>query len=146
MNQISEMVRRRAYEFFDSRGCRGGDDLGDWFRAEAELLRPVPVDIVDTQTQLTVRAELPGFNEREIEVGVEPRLLLISASTQGPSPRATEATVYSERSWSEVFRSIELPTEIEPSKVTATLKDGLLQITLPKVAVGEPLKVKVQAA
>ncbi len=68
-----DSIARRAFEIFESSGQTFGHDLADWFRAESELLHPVHLDIAESGNALTVRAEVPGFSAKEIEVSVEPR-------------------------------------------------------------------------
>lgn len=70
--QISAAVARRAYELFEARGSEHGHDCEDWFRAESELLTPIPATVVDTDGGLTVTAEVPGFTGKDVEVLAEP--------------------------------------------------------------------------
>ncbi len=78
MKDFSQSVARRAYDFFELRGRELGHELEDWFRAESEMLRPVPVEITENNEQITVRAEVPGVSAHEIKVSVEPEHLIIS--------------------------------------------------------------------
>ena len=80
--QISAAIARRAYELFEARGSEHGHDCEDWFRAESELLTPIPATVVDTDGGFTVRAELPGFTGKDVEVLAEPRRLIIRARKQ----------------------------------------------------------------
>jgi HSP20 family protein len=77
---LFDTINRRAYELFESRGRQDGHDLEDWFHAESDLLGPMPVEISEADGQLIVRADLPGFREKDIEVRVEPHRLIISAN------------------------------------------------------------------
>src|SRR5262249_50208921 len=82
MTKLKEAVARRAFEFFESRGREVGGELGDWFRAESELLLSVPVTMEDTEKQITVRAEVPGFKANEIKISAEPRRVMIEGSAE----------------------------------------------------------------
>ena len=97
--------------------------MDDWFRAEAELLHPTHMSISETDGEITVKTEVPGFNPEELKVSLEPRRLTISGK-RGPSEEygEKEKTVYQERCCSELFRVLELPAEVDASKTTATLK------------------------
>jgi len=64
--EINDLIARRAYELFESRGFAHGHDLEDWLRAESEILLNVPVDITETETEVTIRAEVPGFSEKDL--------------------------------------------------------------------------------
>src|SRR5262245_51316865 len=61
MKEFSQSVARRAYGYFEARGREFGHDLEDWFRAESELMRRVPIEIGEINGRITVRAEVPGF-------------------------------------------------------------------------------------
>jgi hypothetical protein len=71
-NEFSQSVARRAYEYFEARGREFGHDLEDWFRAESELMRRVPVELKEANGRITVRAEVPGFAANEVKISVEP--------------------------------------------------------------------------
>jgi len=135
--QINERIASRAYELFESSGFTHGHDREDWVRAESEILVNVPVDITETEGALTIRAEVAGFDGKDIEVRVAPRSLCIIGQRH-ESPRRHEGKiVYSERSAAEIFRVLELPSEISPDKVTAKVSEGLLVIKLSKVALSK---------
>jgi len=53
---ISNSIAERAFRLFQDRGRKDGHDLGDWFRAESELLKPVPIEVTETPTGFVVRA------------------------------------------------------------------------------------------
>ena len=142
---ISATVARRAYELFEARGSEHGHDCEDWFRAESELLTPLPATIVDTDDGLTVRAELPGFTGKDVEVLAEPRSLIIRASKQEPLEQEKGAVLQGKMS-AEVFRVLELPHEIDPHNITATIKNEVLEVTLAKVNPGKKVAVGVKAA
>src|SRR6185312_3626049 len=72
INKMSHAITRRAYEIFEGNGRMFGHDLEDWFKAEMDLLHPVHVNIAESGDRLEVNAEVPGFSEKEIEVGLEP--------------------------------------------------------------------------
>ena len=72
INKMSQAITQRAYEIFEGNGRKFGHDLDDWFKAEMDLLHPVHVNIAESGDSLEVKAEVPGFSEKEIEVSVEP--------------------------------------------------------------------------
>jgi hypothetical protein len=55
MQDIQDTISRRAYELFASSGFTDGHDLGDWFLAESELLQPIPMELSETEKELTVK-------------------------------------------------------------------------------------------
>jgi HSP20 family protein len=143
VNSIFDDITRRAYEIFESNGRQFGHDMEDWFRAESELLHPVHVDIVETDQALEVKAEVPGFAETELQVSVEPKQLTITGKRETTKQEKRGKTIYSERCASDLLRVVPLPVEVDAAKASATLKNGVLGVMVPKAA--KALAVRVQA-
>jgi HSP20 family protein len=146
IREVYDTLARRAYELFDGRGREHGHDLEDWFRAESELLSPMPLEVDEGSEELIVRADLPGFREKDIEVRVGPHRLIISGKREQVRDEKNRKTVYSERRSDEVFRTIDLLHEVDPDKVKATLQDGTLEISLPKARPARKVPVSAKAA
>jgi HSP20 family protein len=144
MKEFSQSVARRAYEYFEARGCEFGHDLEDWFRAESELMRRVPVEVKEAGGQITVRAEVPGFAANEIKVSVEPRRLLISGQSEKTTEEEKERTLLSEFRSNQFCRELRLPADVEPDKTTAVLKDGVLELVFAKAAESKPVAVEIK--
>jgi HSP20 family protein len=134
INHLQEAIARRAFELFEGRGAQLGRDLDDWFKAETDLLHPVHLNVIETHDTLTVHAEVPGFEAKELEVSVEPQRITISGKRESTEERKTAKTVYEEQCSNEILRVVNLPVEIEAAKVTATLKHGVLELRMPKTA------------
>ncbi len=143
MQETYDSVARRAFEIFEGRGRTPGQDLEDWLRAEFELLHPVHLEIADSNAALTVRAELPGFAAKDLEVSVEPRRLTITGKREAKDEGKSEKTFYTERRADRIFRVVDLPGDVDPDRTTANLKDGILELVMPKAAA--PKKVHVEA-
>lgn len=146
MQKTYEAIAKRAYKLFEDRGRTPGFDLDDWFKAESELFRFVPISITEKNDQLILQAEVPGFSEKDLDVAVEPGRVVITGKSETEEEHKEGKTVYSERRRGEIFRDICLPGTIDPEKVVATLKNGTLELTLPKVAKKEGTKIAVKAA
>jgi len=143
---LQDRVARRAYELFALSGFTDGHDMEDWLFAESELFGKMPVELSQTESELTVSAGVPGFTEKDIEIRVEPRRLFITGKREEKSEDKRKGeTVYSERS-NEMFRTIDLPVEVDPDKVKATLSQGELEITLPKKEIGKKVVVEQKIA
>ena len=145
LKQLQEVIACRAYELFEGRGCEHGQDQADWLRAESEILRPVPVKVRESEQSLTVQAELPGFNAEDIQVSAEPRRLIISGSASQANEKETENIFYREILAKDVFRSLDLPLEVDAANAEATLKDGILNVTLPKLNVSKQSQAQASA-
>jgi HSP20 family protein len=135
MNAVFEDISRRAFEIFENNGRMFGHDLEDWFKAERELLHPVNVELTETDVAFEMKAEVPGFNEKELEISVEPRRVVIAGKRETSSEQKKGKVVRSEASSEELLRVVELPGDIDTAKVRATLrKNGMLEVMLPKAA------------
>ena len=141
--ELKELISRRAYELFEFRGSVHGYDREDWLQAVSEILLNVPVDVEETVTGLTVRAVVPGFSEKDLEVRAAPRSVCITGKRQETSEQKDDREADNERRANQIFCAFELPTEIDPGDVRATLNDDILEIKLVKV--GPVKKVPVHA-
>ncbi len=125
---IRHSIAYRAYELYEARDREDGHDLEDWFRAEAEVLQPIRVEITEAEDQLTVRAQVPGFSAEEVTVGIEPRRLIIWGKKKTPARMEPQQTHQDQ-----FLRVQDLPGEVDPTKAMATLQRGVLDITLSRV-------------
>jgi len=146
ISRLHDAIARRAFELFERDGCTDGNDVRHWLEAEKEFLRPVPVSVEQSEGEVVVQAEVPGFTANDLEVNVEPRSVTITGKRLSKNEGKEGNTTYVEESSDEIFRSIELPTEINTAKISATLKDGVLNIQLPKVESPKSKSVEQQAA
>jgi len=146
VREFSESIATRAYEFFDGRGREFGHDLEDWLQAEEQLMRRVPVEVRENATQITVRAEVPGFTVSDIQVTVEPWNLAISGKAEEQRQEKDEWTVYADCASRRFYRSLDLPAEVDPARATAILKDGILEIDLTKAGASQAAKAQVKTA
>ena len=146
IQQTYNSVARRAFELFENNGRWFGHELDDWLRAESELLHPMHLEIKESDDDLTVRAEVPGFNTKELEINVEANRLMIRGKHEAQEDRKKARTIYSERCANEILRVVSLPAEVDASKASATLKDGMLRIELPKAVRAKAVRIEPRSA
>jgi HSP20 family protein len=144
--EIHSRIAGRAYELYEGRGFARGLDAEDWLLAESEILQNVPAEITETETQLTIRAGVPGFTENELEVRVVPRSVCITGKKQAVSERMEEKSAGSERRAKQIFRVLDLPCEVDPSRVVASAGRGVLEVKLVKVGSRKVVPVRAKAA
>ena len=112
-------------------------------RAEPLLLPPV--DIVEDATGITVTADLPGVDAKDLSIGVENRTLTIAAPlTLGEANELV--SVYAEVRANKYRRSFELSSELDTTAIEAAFIDGVLKLRLPKVERAMPKRIEVKAA
>jgi HSP20 family protein len=132
MNAFSESIARRAFEIFQDRGQVDGQDLNDWFHAEAELFHIAHLCVFESDDALAVCAEVPGFRADELEVSVESHRISIAGKRETRHHKTFRKIIYSDRCSGQIFRAVPLPVEVDPKKATAALKDGILELAMPK--------------
>jgi HSP20 family protein len=133
VQEIYNQVAQRAYELFQHRGYTHGDHHGDWLRAESELFQPAPIQIEEEEDKFVLRSEVPGFRPGQIDVRVEPtRVLIRGIAEEHEKPKTRGQTIYNEVRSAQLFRVLNLPTEVNCEKAQASLADGILQVVLPK--------------
>lgn len=142
MDEVFSDITKRAFEIFDGNGRVFGRELDDWLKAERQFLHPVHIQLAESGESFEVRAEVPGFSEKELEINVEPRRVTISGKRETSKEEKKGKAVYSETGCDQILRVVELPTEVETGKVTAILKNGLLELTMPKIA--KPRSIRIQ--
>lgn len=139
-------LARRAFEIFESNGRLFGNDINDWFQAERELFHPAHINLSETDDSFTVRAEVPGFTAKELEINLEGRRLTISGKREKHEERKHKRTVYSETCSDELLRVLDLPAEVNAESSKATLKDGILELELAKAVPAKTLPITPKAA
>jgi len=147
MREMHDTISRRAFDLFEKGGRNFGRDLDNWFKAESELLHPVSISIDETDEGLRVEAEVPGFKAEELEVSVEPHRLTITGKREAEKEETKKGkTVYSERRAERVLRVVELPVEVNTEAVSAVLKDGVLEFTMPKAVPAKKVTIEKKVA
>lgn len=120
------------------------DELGSTFGL-GSARRPVAwprIDLTDDGDALTLRAEVPGVNEKDLNLTLENNVLTLRGSRQDAAPEGY--TVHrKERGAYSFARSFTLPAKVEGDKITATLRNGILELSLPKAAESRPKQITV---
>jgi HSP20 family protein len=92
------------------------------------------VDVAETDKEIKVTAELPGMDEKDVNVELSDGMLTISGEKKSEREEKAKNVYRRERSYGSFHRSLSLPAEVEKDKVEATFKKGVLTVTLPKSA------------
>lgn len=133
-------LRREFDHLFGGRALTGlGKDWGDfpdwrlpeWRFGERGELMP-SVDVSETDTEVSVKAELPGMDEKDFQIWLDDGVLVISGEKKSESRRDDEGVRIAEVSYGKFERRIPIPVDIEEGKVRATYDKGVLSLTLPK--------------
>lgn len=133
--RMMQRIRERAFSLFAGHGAGSGDPLSDWLAAEHELGGPA-AELVEGDKSLGLKVALPGFEPKDVTVTATPRELIVFAKTEATrsdqSKNKDVRVCWSEMHSRNVFRRIELSTDIQVGKVSANFENGLLKINAPK--------------
>jgi HSP20 family protein len=109
-----------------------GRDLG-WPSGNLPAGTMAPsIDVTETDKELKIEAEMPGVDEKDVEVAVTDNVLTIRGEKKAEKEEKKKDYHLVERSYGAYARSITLPFTAEPDKAKASFKNGVLSITLPK--------------
>jgi HSP20 family molecular chaperone IbpA len=136
MEAVFDRIRGRAFDLFSRRGFGDGHALDDWLTAEREICWPAG-ELVEQDKTFTLSVGLPGFEPADISVTATPHQLVVHAKSKIESKKEQEAKKGQKVYWSEfrsndVYRQAELPKDIDPQSVSASLHNGLLKIVATK--------------
>lgn len=101
-------------------------------------------DIYDTETEITILADVPGANEKTVDITLEKDVLSITAYVE-PSIPSRFDIAYAEYEEGDYQRSFRLSTEIDRNKIEAMVSDGVLRLRLPKIPEAQTKKITVKA-
>ena len=105
------------------------------------------MDVRDYKEKMVVKCDLPGMDKDKIEVTLKGRELTVEGTREVEEERTEEKNggraVISERSFGRFSRTITLPQNIDPEKITSKYEDGVLEIIIPKLETEEPEKKKI---
>jgi HSP20 family protein len=129
-----------------STGFRSFQDAINRMLSEPRSQRPwtPAVDIFETENELVIKADLPDVDMKDIQVEMENGTLSLKGERKFESEEQNQGYHRIERSYGSFARYFSLPDTVEPEKVKADYKNGVLKVTLPKKEIAKPRTVKVE--
>jgi HSP20 family protein len=105
-----------------------------WLPATTQAwpVRAALVDLVEKGDKYVLRAELPGFEKDDIEILTNKDTITFSAEKKSETEEKGQDYLHRERTYSSSRRTINFPQEVDPAKIEATMKDGILEVIAPK--------------
>ena len=103
------------------------------------------VDISETDTQVVVKAEVPGMKRENIDVTLSNGLLTISGEKKSEHEEKNERYHLAESKSGSFRRSFRVSDDIDPKDIDASYKDGILKVVLPKTEKSQPKKIEVKS-
>ncbi|HEY3130173.1 MAG TPA: Hsp20/alpha crystallin family protein [Acidobacteriota bacterium] len=133
-----QLVQRGMNRWFDQALSNfWGDDL------ETTSTFVPPVDVRETPDTLEFTAEVPGFEKDEIDIRVDQGNLILSGERKFEQEAKEENYHRIERSYGKFQRTFALPSSVDADRIKATLKNGVLHVTLPKSEKAKPRQIPV---
>jgi HSP20 family protein len=116
-------------------------DVG--FQPFAETIWGPSLDVKETKENIIITAELPGLSSKDVEVSISGDLLTLKGEKKKEKEEKDENYHLIERRYGSFSRNIRLPSEVDPQKIRAIHKDGVLTITLPKSEKAKERQIKI---
>jgi len=147
------LVRREEYEPFSLFRHEMNRLFDDFFRGfelepfERRLRTFTPsVDVFENDKEIKITAELPGMDDKDIDVSLNKDSLTIKGEKKEEKEEKKKDYYHMERSYGSFSRTIPLPAEVDTDKVKAEFKKGVLMVTMPKTskAIEETKKIAVK--
>jgi HSP20 family protein len=138
-------LQREIDRLFDD-FTRGFPDFSRaWPTAGSQDLMPV-MDVTETDNQIEITAELPGLEEKDVQINVSDNVLTIRGEKKAEKEEKQKDYRMVERSYGSFYRALELPAGVDADKIKADISKGVLKVTVPKPAPAQVKKIPVKAA
>ncbi len=123
-------------DFFGNRFPDVWGKAGDGFAPQ--------IDLSDTGDELHITAELPGLDEKDVEVTLADNLLTLKGEKKEEVEEEKGDHYHCERNYGYFERAVRLPNDVDPDKATAKFKKGVLQIAIPKKPEAQTTRRKLE--
>jgi HSP20 family protein len=134
LGTIQNEMNRLFNTFFDTPSEANGTALRRWIP---------PMDLIETETDFVLRADLPGLSEADVNIELDDNVLTLSGERKSDHETRRAGYYRVERSSGTFRRSLTLPEGVDPETVRASFDRGVLEVTIPKPAQRVPRKVQI---
>ena len=125
--------------------------MSDWFPFRTFRLEPAfevdwrpAVDVIDKKDHILVKASVPGVKKEDIDISLTNDSLTIKGKMEKSEEEKSDSYYRSERIYGTFGRVLRLPSDVNTENVKATLKDGILELTLHKREEKKPSEIKIE--
>jgi len=102
-----------------------------------------PMDLVETEDHLVLRADLPGLDSEDVNIEVKDSVLTVSGEREAEHEGKTDGFYRVERAFGTFSRSMSLPSRIDTDRITASFEKGVLEVRIPKPEERKPHRVEI---
>jgi HSP20 family protein len=146
LEAMRERVTRRAYDIFRNNGEMLGRDFDDWLLAERELIWKPSIELAEKDNEFRIEIAVPGVEPKDIDIEVTQEDILVKANILHEHKEEKGEVHTCEFASGSMFRSIHLPKSIDPDKVKAEFKNGMLNLKAQIAQEARAKKISVEAA
>jgi HSP20 family protein len=146
LKTMQDRIMHRAYDIFENNGRALGRDLENWLDAERQLVWKPAIELSEKDEAFHVSVAIPGVDPKALDIEVAPEYLLIKAEIHHEH-NTDKGTVHTcEFESGSLFRSVRFPKKVNPNKVKAEFKNGMLYLTAAVAEAAQLRKVEVKAS
>jgi HSP20 family protein len=136
LNTLQNEMNRLFNTVFDTPQHNGGSSTA--------LRRWIPaMDLVETEDDFVLRADLPGLSEQDVNIELEDHVLTVSGERKSEHEERKEGYYRVERASGAFSRSLTLPEGVNPEAIKASFDKGVLEVRIPKPEERKPRKVAI---
>lgn len=103
------------------------------------------MDVEETDKEYRVTAECPGMSKEDIQISIENNVLTVSGEKEERKERKEKDLYQSERRYGKFMRTLPLPAQVDAKKITASYRDGVLEISVPKLPGAQAQKIQISS-
>ena len=133
LDSLQSDMNRLFDRFFDS-GRGNGSAVRRWIPA---------MDLVESEEDIVLRADLPGMTEEDVEIETKDGVLTVSGERKAEHEQKGEGFHRVERAFGRFSRTLSLPDGVDASRVAASFDNGVLEVRVPKPEETKPTRVEI---
>jgi HSP20 family protein len=137
LSTLQSEMNRLFNSVFDNPPGNGGSIARRWMPA---------MDLVETEDDFVLRADLPGLGEDDVKIEFEDGTLTISGERKAEHESKNEGYYRVERAYGSFTRSLTLPQGVDPERVSASFDRGVLEVRVPKPEERKPRRIEIGAS
>jgi HSP20 family protein len=145
LSSLNERIMRRAHDIFSQSGIFG-KELDNWLQAERELVWKPSIELEEKDSEFRIQIAVPGVDPKDLDIEVTSEDILVKAELTEEHKEKKGKVHITEFASGNLFRAIHLPKRIDPDKVKAEFKNGLLTLKAEIAQEARAKKIHVGAA
>lgn len=116
------------------------EENNDWLEAEGKLT----IDVYQTPSDIIIKSAVAGVKEEDLDISISGDMITIKGEREVEDSISSDDYFCQECYWGRFSRSVVLPTDVDPDKTNASLKNGILTVKLPKIDKEKVKKIKIK--